>query len=283
MGAKQRERFDVNTHFGFGDNWADYARHLDQTRIAQAVADLTRLLPPDQIKGKTFLDIGCGSGLHSLAALKMGASSVTAVDFDPNSVATTRAVLEKYTDAPESFSVQQVNILAPGESSTPLQKKSYDVVYSWGVLHHTGDQWTAIANAASMVKSGGTFIIAIYKKTPLCGFWRIEKKIYTALPVWLRPVIDYPFALLLLLRRAVGGENPVTYVRNYHQARGMRFMNDIKDWLGGYPYESASAEEIKIFVENLGFTQEESFNTTPSKFGAVFGSTCAEYRFKANT
>ena len=123
----------------------------------------------------------------------------------------------------------------------------------------------------------GGFLICLF-----FGFWRIEKKIYTALPVWLRPLIDYPFALLLLLRRAVGGENPATYVQNYHQARGMRFMNDIKDWLGGYPYESASAEEIKIFVENLGFTQEESFNTAPSKFGAVFGSTCAEYRFRAN-
>ena len=79
---------DRKAHFEFGKNWQDYSRTIDQRRINSAILGVKKLLP-DGLAGKSFLDIGCGSGLHSLAALSLGASSVTALDIDENSVNTT--------------------------------------------------------------------------------------------------------------------------------------------------------------------------------------------------
>lgn len=278
---KDSECFDVKTHYSFGENWANYAQHLDQEHINQAVSNLSRLISSDKIKGKRFLDIGCGSGLHSLAAIKMGAGSLTAVDFDLDSVSTTRSVLERHAPEKSHYTVHHANILAPERTPELLLKNSYDIVYSWGVLHHTGDQWTAIRNAASFVAPGGVFIIAIYKKTPLCSFWKIEKKTYTLMPKWMRPVFDILFATILVLAHTLSGKNPIRYIQNYRQERGMRFMNDIADWLGGYPYESASPAELQNFCEGLGFHLEQSFNTQKCSLFGLFGSGCAEYRFRA--
>jgi 2-polyprenyl-6-hydroxyphenyl methylase/3-demethylubiquinone-9 3-methyltransferase len=83
---------DRDSHFEFGQNWRDYAKTIDSARIAGAVQGLQKLFPAG-LSGKSFLDIGCGSGLHSLAALSLGASSLLATDLDENSVGTTRTVL----------------------------------------------------------------------------------------------------------------------------------------------------------------------------------------------
>ena len=123
------------THFEFGENWKNYSKTIDQKRIDSAIAGVRKLFP-DGLAGKTFLDIGCGSGLHSLAALSLGAASVTAIDIDENSVATTQELLTKYApDAKWSAKVASVF------DASPATLGSFDVVYSWGVLHHTGDMW----------------------------------------------------------------------------------------------------------------------------------------------
>jgi 2-polyprenyl-3-methyl-5-hydroxy-6-metoxy-1,4-benzoquinol methylase len=270
-------KYDVSTHFGFGENWADYAQHITEEKIRLAEQDLLRLLPHDKIEGKTFLDIGCGSGLHALAALRSGCKSLSAVDFDPNSVQTTRTVLKKFWQA-ENYSVQQANILDP-QSLTGFPEKSFDVVYSWGVLHHTGDMWQAISNAAKFVKDEGVFVLAIYKETPLCPFWKKEKSFYTKAPKAIKKICDLFYAASYILGLLVTHRNPFTYIREYEQMRGMRFMTDVRDWLGGYPYESASPDQIKTYLENLGFQQEYAFNTRTTSAGGLFGTGCAEYVF----
>ena len=63
---------DRKSHFEFGQNWKDYATTIDQNRIESAIEGLRKLFS-DGLAGKTLLDIGCGSGLHSLAALSLGA------------------------------------------------------------------------------------------------------------------------------------------------------------------------------------------------------------------
>src|SRR5437588_6926856 len=82
------------THFEFGENWRDYAKTIDRARIESAIQGLKKLFP-DGLTGKTFLDIGCGSGLHSLAALSLGAKRILATDLDENSVSATRSVLSR--------------------------------------------------------------------------------------------------------------------------------------------------------------------------------------------
>lgn len=272
------ERFDVATHFGFGDNWAEYAAHITPEKIQQAELGLSSLIGPEDIQGKTFLDIGCGSGLHTLAALKAGAGHVTAIDFDPASVRTAQQVIAaNWPD--QNVQIFRCNILDP-ESLKSLNAKGYDVVYSWGVLHHTGDMMTAIQNAAGFVAPGGVLALALYKKTPLCGAWRAEKKLYTRLPRWARAPMNWMYAGAYVTALAAQGQNPITYIRSYEQKRGMRFMNDVVDWLGGYPYESISPVEAQNKLSDLGFDLVLSLNTDPMRGHGLFGSGCAEYVFR---
>ncbi len=75
--------------FEFGANWNRFLAVLNDERIAQAEESLKRMLEVDNLQGKSFLDIGSGSGLFSLAARRLGAR-VYSFDYDPKSVACTR-------------------------------------------------------------------------------------------------------------------------------------------------------------------------------------------------
>ena len=266
---------DLDTHFEFGENWRDYLANVDAAAIAEAEAGLLKLLPREAIAGARLIDIGCGSGLHSLAALRLGAAHVTAVDIDPNSVAATRELLGKYApDAAVDVREASVFDLSPEATGT------FDVVYSWGVLHHTGAMWDAVEAAARLVRPGGRFAIALYQKRPTCGAWRVEKRLYTAAGGPVRAAIRGVYKAAFYLGLLLTGRSPRTYVANYKGARGMNFHNDVHDWLGGYPYESATPDEIKAFFERLNFSPVVEL-PLPKGLG-IFGTGCAQYTFRRN-
>lgn len=259
----------MNERYDFGRNWAELASRFDVSNVNQSAIDLTRLV--GDVEGKTFLDIGCGSGLHSAAALKLGAKSVHAIDYDEDCVSTTNAVLAKFQQDSD-WKVNRADVL---DSST-LPPGLFDIVYSWGVLHHTGNMWKAIENAASRVAPGGRFCIALYLKTPFCSAWAMEKKLY-AQNKWLRPLIKWPYAAAFMAAKTIRTGDAISYVRNYKSSRGMEFMVDIDDWLGGYPYESVEPEELKRFVARFGFVQEAAFGERAGS--GLFGTGCGEWRF----
>lgn len=264
---------DVRTHFAFGKNWKCYAATIDEPRIQAAMEKMRVLLGKQSLDDLSFIDVGCGSGIHSLAALRLGAGSVTAFDFDPVSVQTCRDLLS--ARAPSSnWTCRQGNVFElPSEWN-----QSFDIVYSWGVLHHTGDMWTAIRKAAALIAPGGIFAVALYLKTPLCGWWKSEKRIYSRLPAALQFPILAAFSALDLLRVTIRGQNPISHVKTYQKKRGMNFWHDEHDWLGGYPYESASVQEVVLFMEKLGLTLVHSFRTESSL--GLTGTGCSEYLFK---
>jgi SAM-dependent methyltransferase len=252
---------DRKEHFEFGENWRDYAATLDRPRIDQAIAGLRRLFP-EGLSGKTFLDIGCGSGLHSLAALELGAASVHAVDLDENSVAAARSTLTRFADG-RNWSVEQRSVF-------DLAGR-FDVVYSWGVLHHTGAMWPAIDHAATLLGPGGLFAIAIYTRTPHCDFWRVEKRFYSRAPAFIQAPMRWAYMVASFVR------DPRTVI-NYKQMRGMNFSHDVHDWLGGYPYESASVEEVASRLARLGLEEVRTF-AVPAGRG-ILGSGCSEYVYR---
>jgi 2-polyprenyl-6-hydroxyphenyl methylase/3-demethylubiquinone-9 3-methyltransferase len=261
------------THFAFGKNWASYAAGAGAEELAEARRGLAELLGPD-LGGRRFLDIGCGSGIHALAAVSLGAGEVLAVDIDPDSVATTRRMLE--THAPGSrWTVRQASVF----ELDPATTGTFDVVYSWGVLHHTGDMERAVRNAAALVAPGGEFAIALYRRTLCCGLWKIEKRWYAKASPEAQRVADRIYTRAFGIGLAATGRRLSTYVAGYRGRRGMDFAHDVRDWLGGWPYESISAEQVDRLLVPLGFELRKLVGRRGLEVGA-FGVGCNEYVYR---
>jgi 2-polyprenyl-6-hydroxyphenyl methylase/3-demethylubiquinone-9 3-methyltransferase len=260
---------DVSTHFRFGENWAQYSKLVDERRTKDAVDSVKRLV--GDVAGKTFLDIGSGSGLFSVSALRLGAKEVVAVDIDADSVATTRKLLSK--EGKRNWRAERISVF-----DLPKKKLGkFDVVYSWGVLHHTGAMWRAVDIASTFVKPGGRFAFSLYEKTPLCGAWRQEKRLYRKLPKPVQKLFRGVYLTAWGAALLAKGHSPRRRLREGNE-RGMDVVRDVHDWMGGYPYESTSPAEVLPFMEQRGFEHLETV-LYRTRLGGVFGSGCTEYVF----
>lgn len=256
-------------HFAFGANWRSFASGVSAERVAGAIDGLGRLIPADTIRGRKVLDIGCGSGLSMLAALRLGASEVVGIDLDEDSVAASRGLLREH--APDgAWRVEQASVFTLPRTMADR----FPIVHSWGVLHHTGDMRNAIAAAAEMAAPGGMLAIAIYLRTPLCRAWEVEKLIYSRLPNAMQAPIRVAYKAAYAAGLMATGRSPWQYARSLRD-RGMSWSHDVHDWLGGFPYESATKDEICRQLGELGFSAR-CLTMREAGLG-VFGSTCAEY------
>ena len=148
---------DEGRRFQFGKNWTRFLGVLDEDRIREAERSLCEMLGVARLDGKTFIDVGSGSGLFSLAAYRLGAS-VYSFDYDPQSVATTLELRRRYAPGDARWQVENGSVL---DSEYVTSLGQFDVAYSWGVLHHTGDMWRAMDNVVSLVGPGGHLFIAL--------------------------------------------------------------------------------------------------------------------------
>jgi 2-polyprenyl-3-methyl-5-hydroxy-6-metoxy-1,4-benzoquinol methylase len=248
--------FDRGERFAFGENWTAYLRHIDENRIALAEESLKAMLEIESLDAKRFLDIGSGSGLFSLAARRLGAD-VVSFDYDPQSVACTAELRRRFFSNDGQWDVMQGSVL---EQTLVRELGSFDIVYSWGVLHHTGSMWQALANAGSMVATGGLLAIAIYNDQGRASrTWKRVKKAYVGAPGPLKWAVLVPAFVRLwgptVLRDTMRGRPSRTW-RSYAMrgnARGMHPWRDVVDWVGGYPFEVAKPEEIFDFFRKRGF------------------------------
>lgn len=233
--------------FSFGENWRDFLSVADERAIELARADITQWLGPDGFEKQRFLDIGCGSGLHSLAFHLGGASELVSFDYDPHSVSATTTLWEK-AGRPENWTVLHASILDDAFVAT---LGTFDVVYAWGVLHHTGSMWKAIENAFALTAEGGVCWLALYQKGPRYPRdLALKKRFNRASPVRKKLMI-WRFVLRTMAYRARHGRNPLRW--NERKARGMDTYHDIIDWLGGLPYEVATVDEVVEAARPHGF------------------------------
>lgn len=264
---------NASSHFRFGQNWKHFAASISETNVELSIAALARVLPRDLIAGRNVLDIGSGSGLSAVAALRLGAQSVTAVDIDADSVATTQAILARFAPGAKA-SVHLLSVFELEQAGL----REFDIVYSWGVLHHTGDVNAALMAAARHVNPAGLLVLALYRRTPLDFFWIPEKRVYAHGPAAVKAVIRGVFKSAYLLAVAATRRSPLRYLREYNE-RGMNWSNDVHDWLGGYPYESLDAHEVIERLAAIGFAADLVVERPLPSFG-LFGAPCNEYRFR---
>ncbi|HEX8287342.1 MAG TPA: class I SAM-dependent methyltransferase [Pyrinomonadaceae bacterium] len=261
--------------FEFGKNWSAFLEVLDNERITKAEQSLREMLETETLAGKTFLDIGSGSGLFSLAARRLGAK-VFSFDYDSHSYACTKELKRRFFNDDENWQIEQGSAL---DADYVESLGKFDIVYSWGVLHHTGEMWKGLENASRAVADNGKLFIAIYNDTgSQASRWKWIKKTYCKLPGLLKT----PFAVLTIapdeakrLINFIAKGKPFDYVRywtNYRNARGMNRWHDIVDWVGGYPYEVATPDEI------FEFYKAKDFRLTKLKTGVGLG--CNEFVFE---
>ena len=233
--------------FGFGANWVRYLRHISETKIIAATADLAALLALPSLTDLTLLDIGSGSGIHSLAAVRLGAT-VTSFDYDYDSVACTRSLRDQFAGeaAARWTVVGQGSVL---DDSFVASLGHFDIVYSWGVLHHTGAMRRAIAAAVSRVSPTGLLVIALYNDQGLISdYWTAVKRAYNAGAAGRLAMTGahLPYLGARIAVRALTGKGSLE--------RGMSMWHDYIDWLGGYPFEVASPCDVEQWLAEAGFT-----------------------------
>ena len=242
--------------FEFGKNWSRFLGVLNGDRISEAEYSLRTMLEVEDLCGKSFLDAGSGSGLFSLAARRLGAR-VHSFDDDPQAVACAAELRRRYFHQDSDWKIERGSVL---DMNFLKSLGQFDILYCWGVLHHTGAMWKAIENVALPVFPGGRLFISIYNDQGVRSkAWRLVKKTYNSLP----SVFRLPFALLVMLPRealgffaAAATAKPWMYIRSwteYYKSRGMSRWHDLIDWVGGYPFEVAKPEEVLDFYRKRGF------------------------------
>lgn len=243
---------DAAERFAFGRNWQAYLASIDEERIREAERSLMTMLDVEDLSRRSFVDIGCGSGLFSLAARRLGAQ-VMSIDFDADAVACTEALRSADAAGDPQWVIAQGSIL---DGDLVSQLGQFDVVYSWGVLHHTGHLWPALANAIQLVKPGGQLFIAIYNDQGRASRrWGWVKQRYVRASRLGRALLLGVSFLRLwgptLVRDSLR-LHPLRTWRARHAERGMDPWRDMVDWVGGYPFEVAKPEAVFDFCRARG-------------------------------
>ncbi len=254
------------SRFEFGRNWANYATRITDVQIAEAITSFQAFSSVQTLQSLSFLDIGCGSGIHSLAAYRLEASRIVSFDRDALSTQTCHQLKEAHAANAQKWSILEGDIL---DSAFLSHLGTFDYVYAWGVLHHTGHLWTAIRNAAQTVSSKGRLHLALYNRHWTSPIWKFVKRLYCQSP---SPIQEGMLGLY------AAWEQSKYWIRHGKKwparmnDRGMFRPNDLRDWLGGYPYDYCSTQDVLDFLVPKGF---RCVHLTPNS-----GTGCSEFLFE---
>jgi SAM-dependent methyltransferase len=249
-----KKEINSGNRFEFGRNWQKFLNVLDDERICQAEKSIKEYLKVDTLAGKTFVDVGSGSGLFSLAARRLGAS-VCSIDYDPQSVNCTNELKNRYFKDDSNWIIKEGSIL---DVQFVQDLGRFDIVYSWGVLHHTGEMWKAMKNIIPLLEEHGTLFISLYNyQTYWSASYTVIKRIYNKSPYLVKCIIVGLYAAFQasigVIKDLIFHGNPIHRYIEKKKDRGMSMWHDWVDWIGGYPFETAKPEEVVDFYQQRGF------------------------------
>jgi SAM-dependent methyltransferase len=245
--------------FSFGQNWKKYVSGLNESNVQDAISNFCDFTQLSDLNGETFIDLGCGSGLTSLVAYRLGAKTILSLDVDPYSVECTKELRDRLAPDAQNWKVAQGSVLH-ADFLRNLGQCSY--VYCWGVVHHTGAMWRALENVAQCVGPSGRLHTAIYNEHRNSAKWLQIKRLCNKYPTTVFPLLKVALAMYVCGHLVYEGQSPVKYLREYSKKRGMKFWRDIEDWLGGLPYEYCKPDEAIEFLSQRGFALVRVKTTT---------------------
>lgn len=251
--------------FEFGKNWLSFVMDISDEDINKAKSNILLWLENEDLSKKTILDIGCGSGLHSYAFFQLGSKKIISFDFDNKSVEATKILWEK-AGKPSNWEIFQGSVL---DDEWLSNLGEFDIIYSWGVLHHTGNMWKSIKNVLDYsVHDKSKIWLALYQgvNTYKSDF---ELKIkYNKSNFFGKKLMVLNAILKIMKKRRAKGENPFTW--NVKRGRGMNTYHDLVDWMGGFPYEVCSKDELAAFMKKNGGGDLIKYNDDESCIVYVF-------------
>jgi 2-polyprenyl-3-methyl-5-hydroxy-6-metoxy-1,4-benzoquinol methylase len=243
--------------FKFGQNWLRFLKSLNKQKIDFSKKCLLDFLDEKDLNGKTFLDIGSGSGLSSLVARTAGAN-VCSFDYDIDSVDCTKHLKHSYFSDDSKWKIKQGSAL---DAKFLESLGKFNIVYSWGVLHHTGDMFNALELIEKNVGNNGKLFISLYNDQGFTSkLWHRIKRTYVNSPYLIKQLILFicyfrlwgPITIKDFIKL-----RPFYTWKEYHKARGMSPRKDVVDWVGGYPFEVSKPEEIIHFFIEKGYNLQK--------------------------
>ena len=247
-------------------NWRNYRQTLTDADVRAMQMSLQDWLGTGELQGKGVVDIGSGSGLSATALWKQGVASLLTFDFDPHSVAATEKAAED-CGAPENWNNKHGSIL---DRDFVAELGSFDIVHSWGVLHHTGNMWEALENAIGLLSPGGRLLISLYAAGPRYpDHLELKQRFNQASDQVKESMIRQRLEPYL----AEFDCQTIDELRSSRRERGMSIYYDVVDWLGGLPYEVAWSSEV------LGFCGARGLE--PCRVMQRGEGGCSEYLFQS--
>jgi ubiquinone/menaquinone biosynthesis C-methylase UbiE len=145
VGSTVREQLDAQAamRYALEPYIADFARFADG-------------------RGRDVLEVGVGMGADHLEWAKASPRSLTGIDLTPRAIELTRQRIDSYGCAS--------TLRCADAERLPFEDESFDLVYSWGVLHHSPDTARAVREVFRVLRPGGTARVMIYHKWSISGY-----------------------------------------------------------------------------------------------------------------
>jgi ubiquinone/menaquinone biosynthesis C-methylase UbiE len=197
----------------------------------------------EEVKGKSVLDAGCGTGIFSIIFATNGAGRVTGIDISEGSLQTARGLKKKFNLENADFQKQDMLAL-------PFSDESFDIVWAWGTVHHTTDPFRAITELLRILKPSGSILLAVYKRTRLTFLHEIIRKTLLRAPRKTWKGLARVMAFFL---------SPVIFLfkKREKSRRGEKLEELIIDWYFVPIRHYYKPEEIRGFLEERGLVIEK--------------------------